>query len=114
MTSFGEEKRVVIRIKSAEFGEERVTPVAWLKAKLGVPEHATYLGFGVQKEGGALFLAVCDPAAAPSDWGWTPSVEQARKFVGWREALDASERCAGSGVVLYFDYGEEIWVFPAR
>lgn len=114
MTSSEEEKRVVIRKKSVGFEEERVTPVAWLKAKLGVPEHASYLGFGVQKEGGSLFLAVCDPAQAPADWGWTDSVEQARKFVGWREAVDASERCAGSGVVLYFDYGEEIWVFPAR
>lgn len=105
---------MVTRVKSAEFGLERVTPVDWLKANLGVPEHAKYLGFGVQKEGGALFLADFDPSAAPLDWSWTHSVEQALKFVGWREAVDASDRCAGSGVVLYFDYGEEIWVFPAR
>lgn len=105
---------MVIRKKDSRVEGERITPVVWLKAKLGVPEHADYLGFGVQKDDGALFLAACDPAGAPESWNWTTSVEQARKFVGWREAVEASERCADSEVVLYFDYGEEIWVFPAR
>lgn len=94
--------------------EPSIRPVDWLKMKLGVPAHALYLGFGIQKSGGDFFLGECDVAQKSECWLWCASVEDARRFVGWREVLAVAERCVGAEVVLMFDYGEEVWVFPAR
>ncbi|MCP4635326.1 MAG: hypothetical protein GY848_02470 [Methyloversatilis sp.] len=86
----------------------------WLKMKLGVPAHAVYLGFGIQKSGGDFFLGDCDLTQKSEHWLWCASVEDAHRFVGWREVLAVAERCVGAEVVLMFDYGEEVWVFSAR
>lgn len=101
--------------REEEQGEEQsIRPVDWLKIKLGVPAHAVYLGFGIQKSGGDFFLGECDVAQKSECWQWCSSVDGARRFVGWREVLAVAERCADADVVLMFDYGEVVWVFPAR
>jgi hypothetical protein len=101
--------------REEEQGEEpSIRPVDWLKMKLGVPAHAVYLGFGIQKSGGDFFLGDCDLTQKSEHWLWCASVEDAHRFVGWREVLAVAERCVGAEVVLMFDYGEEVWVFSAR
>lgn len=99
--------------EEAQEEELSIRPVDWLKMKLGVPAHAIYLGFGIQKSGGDFFLGECDVAQKSEGWLWCASVDGARRFVGWREVLAVAERCAEAEVVLMFDYGEEVWVFPA-
>lgn len=99
-------------IRDVEGGSPRV--LDWLKAQLGVPAHAVYLGFGVHRLEADVFLSVCDEGVLPVDWQWSASVVKARCFDGWSEVLGVVERCADARVVLMFDYGEEVWVFPAR
>lgn len=84
----------------------------WLMRQLDVPAHAEYLGFGIHRLADDLFLSAWEESG--EGLKWSPSVMKALSFSGWHEALRVAESLAGARVVLMFDYGDEVWVFPAR
>ncbi len=93
---------------------EEMSPVDTLKRLFGVPAHAEFLGFGVQRAGRGQFLSRFDRCNADVECAWTDSPESALLVRGWREVLAVSQSCPGTIEILLFDVGVEILVFPAR
>lgn len=94
------------------FGAGRAS-LAWLKQALGLPASAAWLGFGIQRAGEDSFLS--ERSGADRDAiEWTNTPEGALAFGVWGKALQLSDACPGTIVVLMFDLGDQIIVFPAR
>lgn len=93
---------------------EKLSPVDTLKRLFGVPPHAEFLGFGVQRAGHGQFLSRFERCNAGGECAWADSPESALRMRGWREVLAVSQACPGTIEILLFDVGAEILVFPAR
>lgn len=88
--------------------------LASLKRALDLPPSARWLGFGIQSKGEDCFLNVRQPDADCNEIAWVNTPEGALSLGVWGEALQLSDACPGTIVVLMFDLGDEIIVFPAR
>lgn len=84
--------------------------IADVRAKLGLPDDAEYLGYAVHHEDRDEFLAkFSDAAVTLKAWAKTP--ELALRFGSISEAVETSNKCDGSIVVGMFDIGSQIYVF---
>jgi hypothetical protein len=95
------------------FGAGR-TSLAWLKQALDLPASAAWLGFGIQRRGEDSFLSGPRPDADCHSIAWVDTPEGALSFGVWGEVIQLCDACPGTIVVLMFDVGDEILVFPAR
>ncbi len=96
--------------KRSDVPARDVTPMAWLKSSLGLPDAAQWLGFGVQRLRDEFFLVA---AGAGAD-EWTEAVGEANGFHSWRDVEAVAARLEGVRLVLMFDLGDCVKVFPAR
>jgi hypothetical protein len=96
--------------KLSDVPAREVTPMAWLKSALGLPETASWLGFGIQRLQDERFLVASGKKAGE----WTEAVGADNGFLGWREVETLAASMSGVTIVLMFDMGDCVKVFPAR
>ncbi len=89
----------------------RESSVAELRAKLSLPSEAEYLGYAVHLEDRDEFLAEISDTEEMLKKIWAKTPELALRFDSISEAIDTSNKCAGSIVVGMFDVGSQIYVF---
>lgn len=88
--------------------------VELLKRLLDLPPDATFMGFGLECRLTFKFLCRAVMHNEPADGLWLDSPEHAVTFCNWCDALEAEAARATARLVLMFDLGDEIRVFPAR
>lgn len=108
------ERRVANASDTAVYFGAGRTSLAWLKQALDLPDSAKWLGFGIRSKDEDCFLSVQQPDADCDAVAWLNTPEGALSLGVWGEALQLSDACPGTIVVLMFDLGDEIIVFPAR
>ncbi len=94
--------------------DDEKTPEDVLKESLDVPPQGRYLGFGIQRKGRDEFLSAFEFSRGRPVCAWVPTPETALFLRSWVDALRVSGHCSETVVVLLFDVGEEILVYPAR
>lgn len=85
-----------------------------LKRLLDLPPEALFMGFGLECRITLKYLCRALMPDEQADELWLESPETAVTFSDWSEALHAEASCTTSRLVLMFDLGDEIRVFPAR
>ena len=107
-------RRVVDAFDAAVYFGPARTSLAWLKQALDLPARAEWLGFGIQRTGEDCFLSGQQSDAECHAIAWVHTPEGALSFGAWGEARQLSDAFPDTSVVLMFDLGDEIIVFPAR
>jgi hypothetical protein len=86
----------------------------FLKQMLGLPPDAECRGFGLMHVAtGAYLFRSCD-SPDQSACGWSEAPDDAILFRNWPDALVAAAARPDGVIVIMFDVGDEIIVFPAR
>lgn len=90
------------------------SPVAQLKHLLDVPAEACFLGFALTHSGTGDYLCLAPdrPHAALCSWSGAP--DRAVFFRNWSDTLQAAAARPEADIVLIFDVGDALLVFPAR
>ncbi len=83
-----------------------------LRADLGLAPTAQYLGYAVHLEKTDEFLAEYSDTAAMMRKVWAKTPELAQPFISFSKAVETSRECRGSIVVVMFDLGSQIGVYP--
>jgi len=86
--------------------------VSEIRTEYGLPESAALLGYAVHLEKQDEFLAEYSNMAAAVRKLWAKTPELALRFNSISEAIDVSRHCTGAIVVVMFDVGDQIVVFP--
>lgn len=108
------EKRVADACDTTVYFGAGRTSLTWLKQAFGLPASAIWLGFGIQRKGEDCFLSGQQSDADCDAIAWVNTPEGALSFGVWGEVLQLSDAFPDTIVVLMFDLGDEIIVFPAR
>jgi hypothetical protein len=93
---------------------ESGSSVARLKHLLDVPAEACFLGFALEHVETGNYLCLSRNRQAQSVCGWSVSPEKALFFRNWSETLRAAALRPEADIVLIFDIGDQLLVFPAR
>jgi hypothetical protein len=88
--------------------------VELLKRLLDLPPDATFMGFGLECRISFRYLCRASSPHDPADNHWLDSPETAVTFSNWSDAQNAEASYPTSHLVLMFDLGDEIRVYPAR
>lgn len=90
------------------------SPVAQLKHLPDVPAEACFLGFALTHTGTGDYL--CPPTDRPHAalCSWSGAPDQAVFFRNWSDTLQAAAAHPEADIVLIFDIGDALPVFPAR
>jgi hypothetical protein len=104
----------------AEVTAERSPQPSWtssvdmLKRLLDLPPDATFMGFGLECRITLRYFCRASTPHERADNHWLDSPETAVTYCNWSDAQDAEASYPTSRLVLMFDLGDEIHVFPAR
>lgn len=104
----------------AEVTEERSPQPSWtssvdmLKRLLDLPPDATFMGFGLECRITLRYFCRASTQHERADNHWLDSPETAVTYCNWSDAQDAEASYPTSRLVLMFDLGDEIRVYPAR
>ncbi|AOF82645.1 hypothetical protein BSY238_400 [Methyloversatilis sp. RAC08] len=88
--------------------------VDMLKRLLDLPPDATFMGFGLECRISLRYLCRALTPHERADNHWLDSPETAVTFSNWTDAQNAEVSYPTSRLVLMFDLGDEIRVYPAR
>ncbi len=88
--------------------------VDMLKRLLDLPPDATFMGFGLECRITLRYFCRASTPHERADNHWLDSPETAVTYCNWSDAQDAEASYPTSRLVLMFDLGDEIRVFPAR
>lgn len=88
--------------------------VELLKRLLDLPPDATFMGFGLECRITLRYFCRASTPHERADNHWLDSPETAVTYCNWSDAQDAEASYPTSRLVLMFDLGDEIRVFPAR
>ncbi|MFH1814420.1 MAG: hypothetical protein ABIF28_09685 [Pseudomonadota bacterium] len=104
----------------AEVTAERSPQPSWtysvdmLKRLLDLPPNATFMGFGLECRISLRYFCRSSNQHLRADNHWLDSPETAVTFSNWSDAQNAEASYPTSRLVLMFDLGDEIRVYPAR
>lgn len=104
----------------AEVTAERSPQPSWtssvdmLKRLLDLPPNATFMGFGLECRITLRYFCRASTQHERADNHWLDSPETAVTYCNWSDAQDAEASYPTSRLVLMFDLGVEIRVYPAR
>ncbi|OYW33709.1 MAG: hypothetical protein B7Z51_00830 [Methyloversatilis sp. 12-65-5] len=90
------------------------SPVAQLKHLLDVPAEACFLGFALAHTGTGDYLCLAPDRPHGSLCRWSAAPDKAVFFRNWSAALQAAAARPEADIVLIFDIGDALLVFPAR
>jgi len=86
----------------------------FLKQMLGLPPDAECRGFGLMHVAtGAYLFRSCDSPDRTA-CGWSEAPDNAVLFRNWPDALRAAAARPDGVIVIMFDVGDDIMVFPTR
>ncbi|MDP2870277.1 hypothetical protein [Methyloversatilis sp.] len=88
--------------------------VAQLKHLLDVPAEACFLGFALTHSGTGDYLCRSPDRAHAALCSWSCAPDKAVFFRNWSDTLQAAAVRPEVDIVLIFDIGDALLVFPAR
>lgn len=90
------------------------SPVAQLKHLLDVPAEACFLGFALTHRGTGDYLCRSPDRPHATLCSWSAAPDKAVFFRNWSGTLQAAAARPEADIVLIFDVGDALLVFPAR
>ena len=90
------------------------SPVAQLKHLLDVPAEACFLGFALTHRGTGDYLCLSLDRSHAALCRWSVTPDKAVFFRNWSDTLQAATARPEADIVLIFDVGDALLVFPAR
>jgi len=90
------------------------SPVAQLKHLLDVPAEACFLGFALTRDATGDYLCLSPDRSQATLCSWSAAPDKAVFFRNWSDTLQAATARPEADIVLIFDVGDALLVFPAR